>query len=241
MSLTFDGHNLESLFMCGDPSRTVLNVDSDIREIKNRNGSAFIGMSYNDSTVSFTIVATGTIAQRMEKFGTLGQWLMVDEPKQLVLPDLPNKYYLAVPSGALDVQRAINADYATLTFDIVDPVAYGESHTVTLTPSDLSANLTIGGTAPTALDFTIYGVVRDESSQLFALRAASKYVAIYIPSSSSTLVYIRGSSRSCTVAGNTRTLTLTSVWPDVNPGTARIQLATGTFSSMTVSWVDRWY
>ena len=80
MTLSYDGHDLESLFICGEPELSILNAKPDFANTTARNGNAFIGMRYGESTVAFTIVATGTAAERRGKFSTLGSWLMVDAP-----------------------------------------------------------------------------------------------------------------------------------------------------------------
>ena len=108
MSLTFNGHDLTTLFSCGDPEITILDAHPDTREVSGRNGAAFIGMTYGVATVAFTIAAIGDAATRRGSFSTLGQWLKVDEPKALVLPDTSDRYYLAVPSGALGLTRGID-------------------------------------------------------------------------------------------------------------------------------------
>ena len=87
MNLTYNGHDLTTLFTCGDPEITILDSTPDNREVSGRNGAAFIGMKYGVPSVACTIAAFGTPSERRAKFSTLGQWLMVDgEQKTITLP-----------------------------------------------------------------------------------------------------------------------------------------------------------
>ena len=109
MTLSFDGHDIESLFVCGDPEISILNAKPDLREVSGRNGAAFVGLTYGTSTISFAIAVQGSASERRAAFSTLGKWLDVDEPKRLVMPDTPDRFYLAVPNAPLKLERAIGA------------------------------------------------------------------------------------------------------------------------------------
>ena len=132
MPLTFNGHDFSTLCTYGDPVITLLDSKPDTRDVSGRNGAAFIGMTYGVATVAFTLAVTGDAATRRSSLSTLGSWLMVDEPKHLVLPDTSDRYYLAVPSGGLQLTRGIGGEIAQVTFILTDPVAYGETKTASL-------------------------------------------------------------------------------------------------------------
>lgn len=169
MALSFDSHNLESLFICGDPQFSILNSQPNFAK-SSVNGSVFTGMKYGMSTVSFTIAATGTVSERHQKFSTLGAWLYVDSPKMLILPDTPDRYYHAVSQGALDVQRCFDGDYATLTFELTESMAYAISEEST--PSENGkATFTIGGTAPTYVRVSSSEATPDEYESLWGVIA----------------------------------------------------------------------
>ena len=64
MSLIYDGHDFSTLFVWGDPQITILNAKPDTREVSGRNGAAFVGMTYDVATVTFTIAARGLVHSR---------------------------------------------------------------------------------------------------------------------------------------------------------------------------------
>ena len=238
--LIYNGHDFSTLFAYGDPEITILDSRADVRDISGRNGSAFVGMTYGVATVAFTIAALGDASERRAAFSTLGQWLMVDEPKALYLPDTPDRYYLAVPNGALDLTRAIRGEYAQLTFTLVDPVAYGSSKTASL-PSGGSVSITVNGTAPTYLNVVANSAVRNSSSLVWGVRVDGvDYVHVATGSSSSRKVEIYSQDRICKLANALILPTLDSDWLVLAPGTHTLNMDNGT-GAATLSWIERWY
>lgn len=240
MTLSYDGHDFSTLFSYGDPEITILNAVPDLREVSGRDGAAFVGMTYGNSTVAFTIEAEGDAAARRAAFSTLGSWLKVDEPKHLVLPDTPDRFYLAVPSGPLELVRALGAEAATLTFELVDPVAYGEYKTDTLS-SGGSKSITVGGTAPTFLRIVANSAVRNSSSLVWGVKADdADFVHVATGSSSARKVEIDSQARTCKVANALSLPTLDSTWLELAPGAHTIAMDYGT-GSAALYWYERWY
>lgn len=240
MSLTYNGHDFSTLFVYGDPEISILNAIPGTREVSGRNGTAFVGMRYGSSTVSFTIVAQGNAEQRRVALSTLGEWMMVDEPKPLYLPDTPDRYYLAVPSGSLDLTRAIGAETAKVTFALVDPVAYGDSQTASLS-SGGSVSINVNGTAPTYLNIVADSAVRDGSALVWGVRVDSAdFVHVATGSVSARKVEIYSDERVCKVTNALTLPTLDSSWLELAPGTHTVAMDYGT-GAATLSWVERWY
>ena len=240
MSLIFDGHDFSTLFVWGDPQITILNAKPDTREVSGRNGAAFVGMTYDVSTVAFTIAALGDAETRRVALSTLGQWLMVDEPKPLYLPDTPDRYYLAVPGAGLDLTRGIGGEMAQVSFTLVDPVAYGDTQTASL-PSGGSVSVNVNGTAPTYLNVVATSAVRNSSAQVWGVQLDSvDYVHVATGSSSARKVEIYSEERICKVQDALTLPTLDSDWLKLEPGTHTIAMDYGT-GAATLSWVERWY
>jgi len=242
MTLSFDGHDLESLFTCGEPQISILDAQPDLREVGGRNGAAFVGMTYGTASVAFDIAALGDAATRRAAFSTLGAWLMVDEPKALVLPDTPDRYYLAVPSGALDLSRAIDAELTQLAFELTDPVAYGATRTATLGSSG-TVDITVGGTAPTMLNVTATSAYRDSTSLVWGVQVDNgDYAHVATGSNAARKVVINGDNRSCTLTGNNTPIVMTkdSDWLVLEPGAHTVTRDNGT-GTATLSWTERWY
>ena len=240
MSLIYNGHDFSTLFVWGDPEISILAAKPDTREVSGRNGEAFIGMTYGASTVTFTIAAIGDAEQRRVALSTLGGWLMVDEAKPLYLPDTPDRYYLAVPDGALELTRGIGGEIAQVTFRLVDPVAYGDSKTASLS-SGGSASINVNGTAPTYLNVVANSAVRNSSALVWGVKVDNAdYVHVATGSSSSRKVEIYSDTRVCKVANSLTLPTLDSTWLELAPGTHTVAMDYGT-GAATLSWVERWY
>lgn len=240
MSLIYDGHDFSTLFIWGDPQITILDAKPDTREVSGRNGAAFVGMTYGVSTVAFTLAAIGDAETRRVALSTLGGWLMVDEPKPLYLPDTPDRYYLAVPSGALELTRGIDGEIAQVTFELTDPVAYGATKTASLS-SGGSATINVNGTAPTYLNVMANSAVRNSSAQVWGVKVDNvDYVHVATGSSSARKVEIYSGERICKVANALTLPTLDSDWIKLNPDTHTIAMDYGT-GAATLSWIERWY
>lgn len=243
MTLNYNSHNLESLFICGDPQFSILNSTPKFNESDSMNGSMFLGMRYGVSTVSFTVAALGTAAERREKFATLGQWLMVDEPKRLILPDTPDRYYMAVPQGALELNRGFDAEYAALTFTLTDPVAC--STTVnSATSTDGVASFTVGGTAPTYVKVTANSALPSSTNNYWGVKkTTSNVVGMTADIGASTVgrnIVIDSEKRTFRVGGSSVAMALTGDWLTLDPGSSKLYRHYGA-GEFTVEWRDRWY
>jgi predicted phage tail component-like protein len=241
MSLTYDGHDLESLFACGDPEITILNSIPDTESSSGRDGSIVIGRRWGDASVSFAIGASGTDAQRRAAFSTLGAWLSVDEPKQLVLPDTPDRYYLAIPDGSLDLERGIRGEMARLSFTLTDPIAYGEERTITI-PSGRSANVTIGGTAA-AMPYIVsaQSVTPNSSTKLYGLRLDDGDVFCLTTGGTGAFTVNRldMGERVVYVNGALTLPTLDSDWLVLTPGTHKLRNHQGS-GQLVLKYRERW-
>lgn len=238
--LSFNGHDLETLFVCGDPKITILNAEPNTETLESRNGEMFIGARWGVSTVSFSIGIHGTALQRRNAFSQLGAWLTVDEPKQLILPDTPDRYYLAVPDGSLDLERGIGGEISQLTFKLVDPIAYSTTETTITVPSGGSITFNVGGTAATAPTIQATAV-RNSSSLVWGLRLdAGDFVHVATGNASGRFVVIDCNARTLTISGNAAITTLDSDWLEFTPGSHTLVMDNGT-GAATVKYRERWY
>ena len=240
MTLSFDGHDIESLFVCGDPEISILNAKPDLREVSGRDGAAFVGLTYGTSTISFAIAVQGSASERRAAFSTLGKWLDVDEPKRLVLPDTPDRFYLAVPHAPLKLERAIGAEVADVTFELTDPIAYGTYKTESLA-SGGSKSITVGGTARTFLRVVANSAVRNATSLVWGVKVDDvDFVHVATGSSSSRKVEIDSQARTCKVANALTLPTLDSTWLELAPGSHTVAMDNGS-GAAALYWYERWY
>ena len=199
--LMYDGHDFGELLYYGDPEFTWLDSRPETRDVPGRDGAEFLGMTFGPASVSFSIGLVGPAGGRRDAISVLGSWLKVDEPKPLYLPDTPDRYYLAVPDGPLDLTRLVRGDMGTMGFALVDPIAYGETRSVTV-PSGGSATLIVGGTAPATMRIDAQAAVRDSSSNVWGVRLdEGDFIHVDTGSSSARIVAIDCLARTCVVQG----------------------------------------
>src|SRR5690606_13297027 len=63
----------------------------------------------------------------------LAEWLIHDEPKELVFKDEPDRIYYAVVDGELDLDELVRWGQGIITFICPDPYKYGPEKTVETT------------------------------------------------------------------------------------------------------------
>lgn len=240
MTLIYDGHDLELLAMCGNPHFTFAPFDPRIEEMQSADGAKVIGSRVGAASVEFTCAVFGSASERRAKLSTIASWLDVDEPRQLVLPDTPDWYYLAVPSGGFDIEANVNPYIFEIAFTLTDPIAYGALKSATV-PSGGSVSITVGGTAAAKPTITGAAAVRNSSSLVWGIRLdEGKFVHVATGSSASRQVVVNCDERTCTVTGAAALPTLDSDWLALVPGTHTLRMDAGT-GAATVTWRERWY
>ena len=236
--LIFDGHSFDELFYYGNPELSILSSNAKYAQSENRNGSVFIGKTWANSQVSFSIATIGTAEERRAALSTLGQWLDVDEPKKLILPDTPDLYYMAVPNGSVDLTRYCDSETASVTFDIVDPIAYGREVEITV-PSGGSVTFHVGGTYKTRPQISATAT-RNSSSLVYGLKLDNaSYVHVATGSASARNVAIDCDKRTCVVNSSVSMITLDSNWLELEPGGHTLAMDNGT-GAATVTFRERW-
>lgn len=238
----FDGHCITDDFYVSNlvmqtPSRNVRT-----QKIAGRDGVALTGVELQPITIKMQITALhDTKADRIAALDALTGWLDVDEPKQLRFSFDDGKYYMAVPSKIGNRKRWFSADaLLDVSFYCLDPVRYGESHTVSVS-SGGSSTINVGGTYPTVIDIDASAAKRDSSTQYWGVSLDSqKTIKVNTGSASGVTLDIDTAKRDVKAAGALVLPTLDSDWFDmVNPGSHVVSSVLGT-GAFTVSWVDRW-
>ena len=240
MSVIFDGHDLGLVCTCGDPTITILSSSVDYADSKNRNGSIVKGRTWNNSTASFVVAFSGTKEECRNAMSTLGMWLDVDEPKKLVLPDTPDRYYMAIPDGDLSLTRGFGGEYGTLTFAITDPIAYGRTVTVDV-PSEGSTSFVVGGTAKAYPIIESTTVTPDETSKVYGIRLdGGDYFHVKNSTASAFALTADFRERTSTVDGSLHLPTLDSDWFALEPGIVHTLANDVGSGDITISYVERW-
>lgn len=238
MSLIFDGHDFGDIVEYGDPEYTLLSSNVHYASSDNRDGEIVLGKTWNVGSLTFRIGISGSIAERRDKLSTIGQWLDVDEPRKLTVPDMPGRYFLAIPDGDVSSIRGIQGEIATLTFVLTDPIAYGREISITV-PSGGSVTFNVGGTS-TARPVITANASRNASAQVYGLRLDDgDFVHVATGSNSARPIVIDCENRTCTVNGSVSMITLDSDWLEFTPGKHVLRMDYGT-GAATVKYVERW-
>lgn len=246
-NLTFDGHDFSNTFVVGNIEQHAANPRAVTIET-GADGAAFSGLVLDPLQITATLYLLGggfdnnsdTTAEeeRRAAIRTLASWLNVDSPKQLSIGDDQGLYYLAVPNGQVPLVRYINASSVQVSFLAIDPVAYGEEHTVTV-PSGSSVTFTVDGSYPTRPRITA-SAVRNSTALVWGLRLdGGDFLHVATGSSSSRNVSIDCDARTLTIANSTSLPTLDSDWLEFTPGQHTLAMDYGT-GAATVKYVDRW-
>ena len=242
MTLMYNGHDLEAIGICGEPSFEFAQFVNNEQELDNVNGSKVLGTRMGISRVTFKCSIFGTAPERRVKMSTLASWLVVDEPKQLVLPDSPGWYYMAVPDGAFEIADNIDPWIFKVTFKMTDPIAYGvEEHHVAV-PYGGSITFTVGGTAPTKPYFNRTVVRPDQTTKQWGWRLDSQDVFVLdCGTTSNRYIQADFGERISYVNDVIKLPTINSDWFELTPGVHTIENHIGGGTSVLLRWHERWY
>ena len=236
--MIYDGHELDQLFIVGEPEFNLHNSQPDYRQVSGRDGSYVSDVTLGNSTVSVTLSLVGSDTERRSKLSTLGHWLRVDSPRKLVLPNMPNVYFLAVPDGEFSTTRGVDGEHGKLTFVIVEPAGYGTERTITV-PSGGSVTFSVGGTYPTKPVITATAT-RDATSLVWGVRLDSAdFVHVPTGVAAAREVEVDCENRTCLVNDIASMVTLNSNWLEFEPGEHTLTMDYGT-GVATVTYVERW-
>jgi predicted phage tail component-like protein len=101
-------------------------VQRNILTVPGRPGGYLHETETKIRTIPVTIFLINSDFPDMQKLNEdLANWLITDEPKELVFEDEPDRSYFAVIDGALDIEEIVNSGMGTITFICPDPYKYG--------------------------------------------------------------------------------------------------------------------
>lgn len=127
IKMTFNGIELTKFVKItkGFTALTGANFDVSTYDFAPSNGSYFRSNRYTHKviTVPLFMEYTNTVG-----YDQLQNALRVSEPKMLTFSNMPDRYFMAVPTGDLDFSKIANNGFGTLTFLIPDGVAHSTSY-----------------------------------------------------------------------------------------------------------------
>lgn len=230
----FNGSDLTSWLHVSQVSRLVLpSRRLNRQEIPGRDGElvAVNGLDALEVEVTCHLKAD-SIADVSTQRRLLTAALVTDGLAQLILPDEPHLWLMAVYEGGAEVERNAHKPEVKLTFLVPDPVAYGEERSVHVSGT---ATVNVGGTRATAP--TVTARPPRGSSWRVTNADTGEHVEVQHAFTGSETVVVDMDACRCTVNGTDVPVTLESDFFRVIGGTQHVALSGGT---ATMSWVERW-
>lgn len=125
LTVTFDGHDITKYLRVSSLNRGVRTSRNSRTETrKGKKGVIFLGTESFLSKIEMGFVLRHDLIEKRRK---LAEILNVNEPKPLEFSDEPDKYYLAFPTGDINVDEKVFLGYGTITWEIPDGVAYSKA------------------------------------------------------------------------------------------------------------------
>ncbi len=225
---------------------TVSDVDRPAvpREVSTENpagsdGALLLAVRYGSYTVSFSLWTHVPYMQQTEQLAQIAHAFDVERPARLWFSDDHDRYRLALPNGAPEVTRHIDAACVKMSLLVPEPALYG-CHASVQVPSGGSVTFLVGGTYPTCPKVTAASAVRAAASGVWGVRLdEGDVLKVPLASSAAWKVELGCKERECRVAGSPALPTLDSDWFELKPGTHTITNFQGT-GACTVEWDERW-
>lgn len=239
-TVTFNGVALTDLYNVSELKTSLLPRRIGTVTVPGMNGVMHTGTTLAERRIRLKLTAKASTQEGLQQAArALAAILNVDEPKPLAISIDGGLYYMAIPSVDSDTRRWRHHQCYDVEFRCVDPVAYGEEHTVNV-PVSGTVTFEVGGTYPTmptvnaprvqatsGTDGT-WGLSLDDGTRM----------RVPLPSTVTHAVTIDCQSRLVTCDGAVTMIEPASDWLVLAPGEHTVEmLGAGT---ATLSYVERW-
>ncbi|MCP1102598.1 putative phage tail component-like protein [Aequitasia blattaphilus] len=157
LSVKFDGHELSDFLtvISGFERGIGTSRDVELLKIGNSRGGSFVSSTKEEAQFSMPFkLRYDLIAKRR----ALAKILDVKEPKKLVFGDEPDKYYLAIPTGDVNVEENNFLGIGTITWLVPDGLAHSttiKSFTATTSGGKTTVKIKNEGTEEVPVTFRI--------------------------------------------------------------------------------------
>lgn len=158
----FNGIDISQLIVVEDVARPVLAKRKlDTKHVPGVQGSYIMAHGYETVTIKLSCrLRYPRLHDIADTLHELAHVLQTDEPHKLILPDDPTRSYQAIYAGGDTFKSDLFKTKFSLTFQLVDPIAYGGHHKETIKPHKDGTTediMLVGGTYPTKpkITFTV--------------------------------------------------------------------------------------
>lgn len=126
----FNGIDISRLVIVEDVERPVLAKRKlDVKQLPGAQGSYIMARGYETATIKLSCrLRRPRLHDVADMLHELARVLQTDEPHKLILPDDPTRSYQAIYAGGDTFKSDLFKTKFSLTFQLVDPIAYGAHH-----------------------------------------------------------------------------------------------------------------
>lgn len=209
-------------------------------DVPGRHGQVLRGLTLEPRTITLECRA---FRKRWEDFERLKDELaplLVEEELFVSVRTHPGEHYLAHLDSITEGDRigGTGIGYLELAFTADDPIRYGARKTAAIASAG-STTVLVGGNMPAIVSLSSDAAVRGGNSTVWGIRAdEADFMHVATGADTAKAVVIDGITRSVTVAGETKMLTLDSNWLTLKPGGHAVRMDEGT-GAATLSWQER--
>lgn len=134
----FNGIDISRLVVVGDVERPVLAKRKlDTKQLPGAQGSHITALGYETATIKLSCrLRSSRLRDVAATLHELAHVLQTDKPCRLILPDDPERSYLAIYVGGDAFKSDLFKTKFSLTFQLADPVAYGAHYEKRITAQE---------------------------------------------------------------------------------------------------------
>lgn len=231
--MIYDGTDLRDYFHVGYDRVVLPPVDVATVDVAGRDGSLFQRATLRPLAINaffrWKKASPDGLSDRRRLVASL---LFRRKPCRLVLPDEPDKHYLACVNGSSQLDSLGKNAKAYVTFTCPDPVAFGQTRTRSMTTS---ASGTIGGTYRTRPVFEC----TPARGSYFKLtnELTGEFVQVNASFTGAQTLVVDCMTEQATLNGVNYPVTFASDYFSFEPGPYSVRASSG---STEMRWTERW-
>lgn len=125
-------------------------IKRELLKVPHRPGGFLLGTTTEERRIDVPFVIKAKNQSDLQKIKEdLADWLITDQPCELIFDDEPDRTYLAILDGALDLQELVYKGKGTLTFICPMPYKLGAEQTIEIDELNWGADINNAGTVDT--------------------------------------------------------------------------------------------
>ncbi len=239
MRMIFNGRDLSQFLLVEHCSRSTLpEVELTTQDVSGMDGTQFVCRRLKPREIECQMLMRPLGMPVPEAARRLAAALSAPEPAPLILDDEPDKYYMAILSGATDLDSLWRFGGGTMTFYCPDPIAYSKDES-SLASTGTKLEPEVGGTYPA---WPVIAATPAANTSYWRLTntATGQYVQLTYAFDGKKQVVVDMEAMHCTIGGANadQYVTLASDYWQMPAG--EVCAMTASSGTSAVEWRDRW-